>query len=202
MLFDQHGNRKYMIEREWRAFLATADAAEPDTRSFCWMLARSGGRLSEVLALTPRSIDLENGTIRIRCLKRRATNIYREVPIGPGFLELLDTTVSIAGRRIDPLQIDVPIWEWCRTTGWQRMKEVALSAGLPNNLCMPKALRHTFGIEGVLMQGIPLGTMQKWMGHARLESTVIYTTPVGREERLLEERMWNRPGCPIDLERA
>lgn len=190
MLFDQDGNRKYMIEPEWRAFLAAADKADPDTRSFCWSLARTGGRLSEVLSLTPRSFDLDNGTIRIRCLKRRAPDVFRELPLGLSFLELMEATVSVTARRIDPSLVDVPIWRWCRTTGWQRVKHVAQRAGLPAHLCTPKALRHTFGIEGVLMKNIPLGTMQKWMGHARIESTVIYTTAVGREERMLSTRMW------------
>ncbi len=194
MLSDRAGNRKYMIEAEWRAFLASADNADPDTRAFCWAVARTGGRLSEVLSLTPRSFDIDNSTIRIRCLKRRTPDVFRELPLGLPFLGLMNETVAVNARRIDPSQIDVPIWGWCRTTGWQRMKNVAQDAGLPEHLCMPKALRHTFGIEGVLMKHIPLGMMQKWMGHARIESTVIYTTPVGNEERLLEERMWQPAG--------
>src|ERR1700744_128078 len=104
MLSDQAGNRKYMIEPEWRAFLTMADKAEPDTRAFCWTLARTGGRLSEVLSLTPRNFDIDTGTVRIRCLKRRTYGIYREVPLGHTFLGLLDMTVDLVGRRNDPVQ--------------------------------------------------------------------------------------------------
>jgi integrase len=196
MLFDGSGNRKYFTTTEWRAFLDAASLAEPFTRSFCWTLAHTGGRLSEVLALTARNVDPANGTIRIECLKRRRKGIFRELPIDAELFHLLESTHTILARRADDSQIDTQIWPWCRTTAWSRVKNVMLKAELPYYLCKPKSLRHTFGIEGVANQGIPLGTMKKWLGHARLESTIVYTTPAGREERMLAKRMWQ----PVDNE--
>jgi integrase len=32
--------------------------------------------------------------------------------------------------------------------------------------------------------------LQKWLGHARLETTAIYATAVGAEERKLAARLW------------
>jgi integrase/recombinase XerD len=190
MLFDRSGNRKYLTTAEWRSFLDAANLAEPFTRSFCWTLAHTGGRLSEVRALTPRHVDPADGTIRIECLKRRQKGIFRELPIDVDLLALLEVTHAIAAERADNTLMDAPIWPWCRTTAWSRVKSVMLKAGLSEYLCKPKALRHTFGIEGVANQNIPLGTMKKWLGHARLESTIVYTTPTGREERMLARRMW------------
>lgn len=54
----------------------------------------------------------------------------------------------------------------------------------------PKAFRHCFGVVGVAQRGIPLGTLKRWLGHARLESTLVYTEAVGEEERALADCMW------------
>ena len=191
MLFDRDGSRKYMIAPEWRSFLAAADTADPETRAFCWTLARTGARLSEVLALSARSFDIENTAVRIRCLKRRTVGIIREIPLDDPFLEVLSHTMDLADRRADPLRADLRLWPWSRTTAWSRVRDLAERAGLPDHLCMPKALRHTFGIEGVMNQNVPLGVMKKWMGHSRIESTVVYTTPVGWVVCALAHRMWS-----------
>lgn len=190
MLFDGDGNRKYLVESEWRAFLGAADEAQPEARSFCWTLILTGARLSEVRALTPRRIDIETHSIRIECLKRRHRGVFREIPIGENLIQILQATHGLAALCSDQSLLDLPLWPWSRTTAWSHVKEVMISARLPRHLCVPKALRHTFGIEGVVNQNIPLSVMQKWMGHARFESTVVYTTPVGREERALASKMW------------
>jgi site-specific recombinase XerD len=33
--------------------------------------------------------------------------------------------------------------------------------------------------------------IQRWMGHARLETTAIYASVLGEEERILARRTWN-----------
>jgi site-specific recombinase XerD len=53
----------------------------------------------------------------------------------------------------------------------------------------PKALRHAFGAEAALRQ-ITLTLIKKWMGHARLETTEVYTTLIGKEERAMAQLTW------------
>lgn len=189
MLFDLEGKRKYLVAHEQRAFLKAADRHDPATRAFCWTLAYTGARLSEVRVLTPRSFDIAAKMLILRCLKRR-TVVFRALPIPSLLLNTLDEAIELSSRRDDSAYIDKRIWPWGRTTAWSRVRDVARAAGLPEHLCMPKALRHSFGIEGVSARSVPLGLMKKWMGHARLESTLIYTTPVGAEERAFAEKMW------------
>jgi integrase/recombinase XerD len=38
--------------------------------------------------------------------------------------------------------------------------------------------------------GVPLNLVQKWLGHARMETTAIYLQATGPEEREMAERMW------------
>jgi integrase/recombinase XerD len=61
-------------------------------------------------------------------------------------------------------------------------------AGLSGIKATPKGLRHAFAIAGV-SAGIPLPTIQKWMGHARAETTAIYLDFVGEDERAWARRI-------------
>ena len=52
-----------------------------------------------------------------------------------------------------------------------------------------RGLRHHFGVNAV-MKGVALPLLQKWMGHASITTTQIYTQIVGDEERLVASKMW------------
>jgi len=62
-------------------------------------------------------------------------------------------------------------------------------AGIGDRQCMPKALRHGFAM-GAILNGVPLNVLQRWMGHAGIETTAIYVNVIGLEERALAQRMW------------
>lgn len=55
---------------------------------------------------------------------------------------------------------------------------------------MPRAVRHTFAVHGLTKAHAPLNLMQKWLGHAKIETTAIYANAVGEEERSIAKRMW------------
>lgn len=191
MLFDHRGNRKYLTADERQSFLAAADtASDPLVRSFCWALACTGARISEVRSLSARSIFVAEDLIVIECLKRRQRGIYRAVPVPHEVIDLLEETHGISALRADPSLDGERLWPWCRTTAWKRIKEVCLAAQVPAVVSKPKSFRHCFGVVGVAQKGIPLGTMKRWLGHSRLESTLVYTEAVGEEERALADRMW------------
>jgi integrase/recombinase XerD len=65
-LFGPFGNRKYLNAAERRRFLESTQQLPPPERLFCQVLAWSGGRISEVLALTPAAIDIESGVANIK----------------------------------------------------------------------------------------------------------------------------------------
>ncbi len=52
-----------------------------------------------------------------------------------------------------------------------------------------KGLRHGFGVAAV-QAGVQLNMIRKWMGHSTMETTAIYTTALGDEERAIAARMW------------
>ncbi len=53
----------------------------------------------------------------------------------------------------------------------------------------PKGLRHGFAVNAVRC-GVPVTLLQKWMGHADLAVTRIYTDVSGPDEREIAARMW------------
>ena len=61
----------------------------------------------------------------------------------------------------------------------------------PGGMASPKGLRHGFAVA-CLAQKIPLTTVKKWLGHARLETTAIYLEVSGDEERELAKRLWTK----------
>ncbi len=189
MLYDRQGNRKYLTPTERRAFMDAARRAKPEVETFCLTLAYTGARISEVLALSPARIDLSAQTIVIECLKKRTRGIYRAVPVPSELLTRLDAVHSLSD--ISATDMTNRIWTWGRTTAWLRVKEIMASAHIAQAWSMPKALRHAFGVEGVAEAMVPLNMMQKWLGHARIETTAIYANAVGREERSIAERMWS-----------
>lgn len=69
-LFGLSGSRKYLNAAERLRFIEAARLAPPAIRLFCLTLGWSGARISEVLALTPASIDIESGVASIQTLMR------------------------------------------------------------------------------------------------------------------------------------
>jgi len=189
--YDRDGNRKYLTVRERRKFLKAAKRAEPPVYAFCLVLTLTGARLSEVLALTPRQIDAEAGVITIRSLKKRrdSSAVFRAVPVPPQLLHRLEAVHDIKSARQDDARTDAQIWPWCRTTAWKRVKEVMRAAGIVGVQASPKGLRHGYAI-GALVFGVPDTTVMRWLGHSRLETTMIYTEAIGAEAHAIAKRMW------------
>lgn len=184
-MFDKAGNRKYLTSIERQAFMNAAGRAEPEVETFCLTLAYTGARISEALALKPLRIDVSAGAIVIECLKKRRQGVYRAVPVPTKLLARLEAVHGISSGA------NKRIWPWGRTKAWLKVKKIMRDADISPTWAMPKALRHAFGVAGVAEASVPLNMMQKWLGHARIETTAIYANAVGAEERTIASRMWN-----------
>lgn len=185
-LFDQGGVRKYLTTEERFAFTRTAYREGGEIATFCLALAFTGARVSELLALTAERVDIANSALVFRTLKRRKLVIHRAVLIPPKLTRMLRDLHNLDAIDCDPKE---RLWKWGRTTAWKRVKAVMRDANVPERLTMPKAARHAFGI-GAVQQSVPINIIQRWMGHARIETTAIYTDVIGKEERDLAQRTW------------
>ena len=103
---------------------------------FCTVLHDTGGRVSEVLALTPKQIDFNAQAIVFETLKKRRKGIYRAVPVPSDTLMVhgLDEALKSIKRGIQ----NKPLWLWSRMTAWRKVLAVmdgSCFAGSDRHLC-------------------------------------------------------------------
>jgi integrase/recombinase XerD len=158
-------------------------------RLFCLPLRWSGARISEVLALTAASIDIESGVASFESLKRRRRGIFRQVPLPSQLVKQLRGHFQVRRRQRDPGLASVRLWRWSRTTAWRHVKAIMAAAGITGTQAMPKGLRHGFGVNA-FQSNVPPHLVQRWLGHASLRTTGIYADVVGPDEREFAARMW------------
>lgn len=188
-LYDGQGNRKYLTQAERLAFLEAARAEKRDRRTFCEMLAFSGARISEVLAVTVGRVDLVYNAVILESLKKRRTGMFRAVPLPEDFVERLDLVYDLRERQRHN-DLGARLWTFSRTTAWRTVKRVMGRAGITlEGAATAKGLRHGFGVLAVTRE-VPLNMVQKWLGHADIATTAIYTDALGEEERQIAARMW------------
>ena len=104
-LYGSTGSRKYLNAAERRRFMKAARRAPLDVQLFCLLLSLSGGRISEILALTPAAIDLDSGAAVVsdeRLLPRDHKQIERIV-VRPALLrgKRCRFTRSAASQRVE-----------------------------------------------------------------------------------------------------
>jgi integrase/recombinase XerD len=188
-LFSRSGIRKYVSAAERRRFIESAQRLPPRERLFCKVLAWSGARISEVLALTPAAIDIDSGVACIETLKRRRRGVVRQVRLPPDLLRGLNRAFKLRIAQRDPQLSTGRLWTWSRTTAWRQVKAVMAMAGIVGAPAIPKGLRHGFCVHA-LQSKVPLHLAQRWLGHASLRTTAIYADVVGPDERAFAARMW------------
>lgn len=116
-------SRKYLNAHERRRFLESAKALPLPVRLFCEVLAWSGGRISEALALTLASIDIESRVASIEILKSRKRGVVRQVPLPADVVERLDREFNLRHAQRDAVLASKRIWRFSRTTAWRRVKD-------------------------------------------------------------------------------
>jgi integrase/recombinase XerD len=82
-LFNSAGKRLYLTKSERDRFLEVADREDRLVRTFCYVLAHTGCRISEALQLVGERIDFDAGAIVFESLKKRKRGVYRAVPVPP-----------------------------------------------------------------------------------------------------------------------
>jgi integrase len=189
-LYGPSGDRKYLNATERRCFVQTSRSAPPTVRLFCYVLRWSGGRISEVLALTPAAIDIDSGVANIQMLKRRKRGVVRQVPLPPHVLSELNRVFGLRRKQPVPELATRRLWRWSRTTAWRRVKEIMAAAPIVGTPAMPRGLRHGFGVNA-FEASVPPHLVQRWLGHASLKTTAIYADVMGPEERAFAARMWS-----------
>jgi site-specific recombinase XerD len=160
-------------------------------RALITVLYRAGLRHSEALALRPKDVNLENGTIAVLHGKGDRSRL---VGIDPGacqviaqwqarrtrlgFGPLLPLFTTMQGR---PLKSS-----YLKTL----LPKVARQAGIEKRV-HPHGLRHTHAFE-LMMEGVELGVIQRQLGHVSLATTAVYLNHIAPKQVIetMRKRVW------------
>jgi len=183
-LYGRNGQRKYLTSQERKRFIAAAEhCPRAEIGTLGLLLAYSGCRISEALSIKRTALNSEDGAVAIRSLKKRGEYIVREVPLPASVMNRLESLPQTESGLL---------WELSRGWAWHLLKELMDEAEIPAGLfATPKGLRHGFGVHAI-RSGIPITLVQRWLGHASLATTSIYTQVLGNEEREIAARMWEQ----------
>lgn len=143
-------------------------------RTMLEVMYSSGLRVSELLSLRLKQINMEKGVIDII----GKGNKQRKVPIGEYALEFVDKYIKEIrihnpGRRTKYLFLNRYGKPLSRQYFFMQIKKYAGQAGIEEEIS-PHTLRHCFATH-MLENGAELRALQEMLGHTKLSTTQIYT---------------------------
>jgi integrase/recombinase XerD len=166
-----------LSEEQVLRLLETPDATTPRglrDRAMLSLMYASGLRVSELLVLKLRDVDLARGVLAAfgKGSKRRL------VPVGEVALRHLEAHLKAQppARRAssEGWVFHRPNGKpWTRQMVWKLVSRHARAAGIPGRV-HPHRLRHSFATH-LLAGGADLRTVQTLLGHADIVTTEIYT---------------------------
>ncbi len=173
------GFPKYLLAPEIELFLKSC--TNQNYYFLFYTMSLSGGRISEVLALTPRDFyleDLNNAHIMLPNLKPSA--IQTDVRYIPLRDELYISNMSVylkskqQSQSKKTIKRDDRIWKITRGTAHKNVCRVSSKLSDTFENMSSKIFRHSFAVN-CLIQGLALDRVADLLGHSSLETTLIYT---------------------------
>lgn len=179
---------------ETRALLAAADPGTPigqRDRAMLEVLYGAGLRVSELVGLPLSALDLRAGLVRVRGKGGRERLVPLGEPARRALAEWLEEGRPALLRRarrsteaVFPTARGRPM---TRQNWTERLRGLALRAGIPRHRVSPHVLRHAFATD-LLEGGADLRAVQAMLGHRDLSTTEIYTHVSRRRLRETVER--------------
>ncbi len=164
----------YLSSSEYQKLLAEATKlATPEAKRDAMMLEvlyATGLRISELVSLNVKNIDLEKNCVHINS-KRQVPFEHRLSLILGNFLRS-DRLDLLYDEKEEALFLNRRGKRLTRQGFWQIIKGYASRAGLGGRVT-PQTLRHSFA-RRTLQSGTDLRKLQQLLGHAYISSTRIY----------------------------
>jgi integrase len=199
----------FLTEEELEALLRAVpnDHLGPTDRTLYLTAALTGLRQGELFALRWRDVDWTASRIRVRRSyarkragreaefgKPKSKRSSRSVPMHDRVGQALELHHQSSGYRAD----DDLVFAHPHTGGpldhskvLKRFKDSLDAAGVRR--LRFHDLRHTFGTQ-MAAAGVPMRTLQEWMGHRDIKTTMIYADyQASDQERELVERAFRGP---------
>jgi integrase/recombinase XerC len=170
----------YLEEREAEALMAQPDRTTPEgsrDAAVLEVLYGTGIRLSELLGLSARDLDLRSATLRVTGKGSKT----RVVPLGTAAKLALDGYLSVrktlAARAPGPAPRQVFLTDRGKPMspkGVNRLVSRYITQVAEVQKKSPHVLRHTFATH-MLNRGADLQAVRELLGHESLSTTQVYT---------------------------
>ena len=161
---------EYIEAHEVNALIRAAP--NPRARLLVMIEWRAGLRVSEALALEvgDLSLDMELPTLRVRQGKGRKARI---VPVHPELHSALSSALQFGNiaesdKIVKASRSTADRWIKEATAGAQKAGAIASGRRISNH-----TLRHSYA-RHLLMNGIPINYLSRWLGHSSIQTTLIY----------------------------
>ena len=160
---------QYLEAHEISTIIRAAD--DPRARLLMTEQWRAGLRISEALALevADLSLDADLPTIRVRSGKGKKARI---VPVHPELVAAFSTALAYGsvseGRIIDVHRATA--WRWVQKAVERAEQLGAIPLGREVGT---HTFRHSYA-RHLLMNGIPINYLSRWLGHSSIQTTLIY----------------------------
>jgi len=163
-------------------------AAEPGTQDYLWTIRETMARVSEINRLTWDDVDLEGRYVILYTRKKKGGHLTpRKVPMTDYLFKILSRGSAQRNK-----QIPYVFWHTytSRKTGEQHQGSFGRRKRLMPGLCKKAgvryfnfhALRHS-GASVMDSLGVPIGSIQRILGHEQRKTTEIYLQSIGESER-------------------
>lgn len=169
--------RRYLTAREVQAMMLAARQGPTGERDYCLILLafRHGMRISEILDLRYRDLDLSEGRINIRRLKNGFSTIH---PLLSDECQAIEHWNWIRGNwknivAIDTVFISRRGTPLSRQQAYRIIRTAGEKAGTVTHT-HPHMLRHACGYE-LAERGADTRLIQDYLGHRNIRHTVHYT---------------------------
>jgi len=117
------------------------------------------------------------------CKKEPPPAVFRTIPI------TADLSGKIAGYCMENgLKNHDRLFPISRVRAYEIIRRAGEKAGIDRDRCHPHVFRHGFAVNAVL-SGVPPLVLRRWMGHARIDTTLVYTEVLAQDTREYIERM-------------
>ena len=163
-------------------------AADPATQDYLWSIRETMARVGEVNQMTWEDVDLEDRYVILYTRKRKGGDLTpRKVPMTERLYRILSRRQQQRDRRMP--------WVFWHTYRSRRTDETCqgpygrrkrLLQGLCKKAGVPyftyHALRHS-GASVMDSIGVPIGSIQRILGHQNRKTTETYLQSIGESER-------------------
>ncbi len=146
-------------------------AGDPRARLLMLEQWRAGLRVSEALALEVADLSLNGNrpTLRVRSGKGKKARV---VPVHPELVAAFHIALSYGsvrqGRMIDVTRVTA--WRWVQAAVNRAEQLGAIPVGKQVGT---HTLRHSYA-RHLLMHGVPINYLSRWLGHSSIQTTLIY----------------------------